>query len=63
MDVSTIASAAMMVKTSQAQQTLGAAIIKQATQQQAMIANMLMQNTQLPQQSAGVSGFSFSTYA
>lgn len=63
MDIGTIASAAVMMKAAQAQQTVGTAIIKQAAEQQAMIANMLAQNVQQSQQSSSDNGSGISIYA
>lgn len=65
MDVSTIAGASQMMQAGQSQQALSVSMMKQASEQQNQMANMLAQNArQAPQPSPATgNGFSFSTYA
>ncbi len=63
MDISTIAGSALLMQTSQTQQSIAMSIMKQAAQQQQQMADMLaLSAAQIPQPMAD-SGFSFSTYA
>ena len=65
MDTNSIAGSSLLMRTAQTQQALSTAMMKQAANQQNMIANLLAQNAQqAPQPSAsGGNSFSFSTYA
>lgn len=61
MDVSTIAGAALLMKAGQTQQTLSTAMVKQAANQQNLMASLLAQNVQQAPQTD--SSYNFSTYA
>jgi uncharacterized caspase-like protein len=64
MDSSSIAGAALLMKTAQTQQTMTVSAMKMAAEQQTKIADLLAQNTaQLPQSTAQNTEFTFSTYA
>jgi hypothetical protein len=65
MEISSIAGSSLLMKSSQTQQALSTAMMKQAANQQNMIANLLAQNVQQSPQPAANSNnsFSFSTYA
>jgi len=63
MDISTIAGAASMMQSSQTQQVLSAAMIKQNADAQNRIAQMLQENAQMVQQTASNSVYRFSTIA
>ena len=63
MDISTIAGTALLMKTSQTQQTMETTMIKQAAEQQNMIASLLEQNAKIPLQSSRNPNSTFSTYA
>jgi hypothetical protein len=64
MDTSSIAGAALIMKTAQTQQSMSISVMKMAADQQKQIANMLAQLTeQMPQPSVQNSDFTFSTYA
>jgi len=63
MDISTIAGTALLMKTSQTQQTMETTMIKQAAEQQNMIASLLEQNAKTPPPSSRNPNHSFSTYA
>ena len=65
MDVSSIAGTSVLMQTSQSQQAMSTAMMKQAADQQNQMANMLAQNARQSVQPAPArqSGFSFSTYA
>jgi hypothetical protein len=63
MDISTIAGSALLMKTSQTQQAMETTMIKQAAEQQNLIAKLLEQNAKnIPQPSRNPNS-SFSTYA
>jgi hypothetical protein len=62
-DINTIANAAIQVKTSQTQQAMETALIKQAAEQQNMLAGLLAQNVRMSPQPSSITGFGFSTYA
>ena len=63
MDISTIAGTALLMKTSQTQQTMETTMIKQAAEQQNMIASLLEQNAKNIPQPSRTPNSSFSTYA
>jgi hypothetical protein len=64
MDTSSIAGSSLLMKASQTQQTMSISIMKQAADQQKLMANMLAQNaSQMPQPAANNGSFAFSTYA
>lgn len=63
MDVSSLAGVASMMQSSQTQQTLSMAMIKQKAQAQDQVANMLMKNAQQLPQPAKNPDYGFSTYA
>lgn len=65
MDIVSIAGSALILKAGQTQQTISTSMMKQAADQQNLIANMLAQNSrQAPQPTTeSGTGFTFSTYA
>jgi len=64
MDSSSIAGSALLMKTAQTQQTISISIMKQAADQQKLIANLLAQNAaQISRPATQSSDFTFSTYA
>jgi hypothetical protein len=63
MDINTIASAAVLMKSSQTQQAMETTLIKQAAEQQNMFAGLLAQNVRMSPQPSSITGFGFSTYA
>lgn len=63
MEVSSVAGAASMMKTSQTQQALSASMIKMNADSQNQIAEMVKKNVQQMPQPAQNSGQGFSTYA
>lgn len=65
MDTSSISGSSLLPRNEQARQVLSTTMMKQAADQQNMIADLLAQNArQAPQPAAKSSnGFSFSTYA
>ena len=65
MDSSSISGSSLLMRTAQTQQALSTAMMKQAANQQNMIANLLAQNAQQTPQISATSenSFSFSTYA
>lgn len=63
MDISSIAGSASLMQSSQTQQALSAAMIKQNADSQNRIAEMLQKNAQQTPQPAKSSGQGFSTYA
>jgi len=71
MDTSAISGSSMLLRSEQTRQVLSTTMIKQAADQQNMMADLLAQNAQnaqnarqAPQPAAkGSNGFSFSTYA
>lgn len=63
MDISSIAGAASMMRSSQTQQALSTAMVKMNAQQQDQMANMLAQNAKQAAQPVKNENSSFSTYA
>jgi hypothetical protein len=63
MDTSSIAGAALLMKTGQTQQSLSVSIMKQAADQQKMMANLLEQSARQVPQPAAQSGYGFSVLA
>lgn len=65
MDTSSIAGSSLLLRTEQTQQALSTTMMKQAANQQNLVANLLAQNAQQAAQPASKSGngFNFSTYA
>jgi hypothetical protein len=64
MDTSTIAGAALLMKAGQTQQQLSTAMVKQAANQQNLMASLLAQNVQqAPQPATSDNAYNFSTYA
>jgi len=64
MDTSSIAGAALLMKTAQTQQTMSISVMKMEADQQKQIANLLAQLTeQIPQPAVQNSNVTFSTYA
>ncbi|NVN90244.1 MAG: hypothetical protein HXX11_06530 [Desulfuromonadales bacterium] len=61
MDVSTITGTALLMKTSQTQQAMETAMIKQAATQQNMIASLLEQNAGMTPQAINTTDHTFST--
>ena len=65
MDTGSIAGSAVLMRAGLTQQALSTTMIKQAANQQDMMANLLAQNAQQAPRAAAQSdnGFNFSTYA
>lgn len=63
MDVSAIAGASQLLQSSQTQQTLSTAMVKQAAEAQNQVANMLAQNAKQAPQPAQSADYGFSTVA
>ena len=65
MDTISIAGSSLLLRAEQTQQALSTSMVKQAADQQKMMADLLAQNVQNAPQPAAKSGsgFSFSTYA
>lgn len=63
MDMSTIAGAALLMKSSQTRQAIGMTLMKQAAEQQTAVVAMLQQNAQAASLASADSGYGFSTYA
>jgi hypothetical protein len=64
MDASAIAGSALLMKTAQTQQAISISMMKQAADQQKLMAELLAKNTaQIPQPSNQSSNGTFSTYA
>lgn len=63
MDMSTIAGAALLMKSSQTRQAIGTALMKQAAEQQSALVAMLQQSAQAASQASAAPGYGFSTYA
>ena len=63
METSSIAGAALLMKTSQTQAAMSTSMIKMAAKQQDQMADMLAQNAKQAPQPAASSGYKFSTYA
>ncbi len=63
MDITTIAGAALLMKASQTQEVMSAALMKQAAEQQTQMASMLAQLVGTAAQPVPDSSYGFSTYA
>ncbi|MDA8428372.1 MAG: hypothetical protein M0T70_03850 [Geobacteraceae bacterium] len=64
MDTTAIAGSALLMKSNQTQQVMSISIMKQAANQQNLMANLLAQNaSQAPRPAVQNSGFTFSTFA
>lgn len=63
MDISSIASSALAMKTAQTRQTVAISIMKQAAEQQNQMAELLAQSARQAAQPAAEAGAGFSTYA
>jgi hypothetical protein len=65
MDTSSITGSSLLLRTQQTQQALSTSMMKQAANQQNMMANLLAQNVQNAPQPAAINGngYNFSTYA
>lgn len=62
MDISSIAGAAVLMKTSQTQQAMSAVLMKQAAEQQSQIASLLASFVGTAAQPVADSSYGFSTY-
>jgi len=63
MDISTIAGASQMMQSSQTQQALSTAMVKQAAEAQNKMADLLAQNAKQAPQPAQSQDYGFSTFA
>lgn len=63
METSSIAGAAMLMSSSQTQQSISVSLMKQAADQQKQMANLLAQNAAQASQLSAGSGYTFSTFA
>lgn len=63
MDTSSIAGAALLMKSSQTQQAMSTSMIKMASERQNMLANMIAQNVAMAPQASRATDITFSTVA